>query len=90
MANRLPLTNDEGEVRELDEEDFKHFIPFDQLPADLKKTLSASNRRGAQKAPKKTMVAIRLDETIVQHFRAQGRGWQTRLNDILKDYIARH
>jgi hypothetical protein len=35
MASRKPLTNDEGEVRELTEEDLAQFVPFSGLPAEL-------------------------------------------------------
>jgi hypothetical protein len=41
MASRKPLTNDEGEVRELTEEDLAQFVPFSGLPAELQKLLSA-------------------------------------------------
>ena len=40
--------------------------------------------RGKQKAPTKEQVTIRLDADITAHFRAGGRGWQTRLNDALR------
>lgn len=44
--------------------------------------------RGRQKAPTKTRVSIRLDADIVDRLRASGPGWQTRLNDLLRDSIA--
>ena len=40
VANQKPLTNDEGEVRELTEEDLTQFVPFSALPAELQKLLS--------------------------------------------------
>ena len=40
MANPKPLTDDEGEVRELTEEDLAQFVPFSALPADMQKLLS--------------------------------------------------
>ena len=40
--------------------------------------------RGKQKTPTKTQTTIRLDTDLVDHFRADGRGWQTRLNDTLR------
>jgi len=39
MANRKPLTNEEGEVRELTREDFSRAIPFSALPDELKELL---------------------------------------------------
>jgi hypothetical protein len=38
------LTNDEGEVRELTEEDFAHAVPFSALPDELKELLSSPDR----------------------------------------------
>ena len=40
--------------------------------------------RGKQKGPTKERISIRLDADITAHFRAGGRGWQTRLNDTLR------
>lgn len=37
----------------------------------------------------KAAVSLRLDTGVVDHLRAQGRGWQTRVNDALTRLIAR-
>lgn len=37
----------------------------------------------------KTPVTIRLDSKIVEHFKATGKGWQTRINEILLKEIAK-
>jgi hypothetical protein len=44
MANQKPLTNDEGEVRELTEEDFSRAVPFSALPDTLKELLRSPER----------------------------------------------
>jgi hypothetical protein len=44
MANRKPLTNDDGEVRELMEKDFAELKPFTALPAELQKLLQESKQ----------------------------------------------
>ena len=43
--------------------------------------------RGRQKAPIKEKVTVRLDADIVAHFREGGRGWQTKLNEALRQVI---
>ena len=43
--------------------------------------------RGKQKTPGKVPVTIRLDADLVERLRATGRGWQTRLNDTLRDVV---
>ena len=49
-----------------------------ELVAEYRRT------RGRQKAPTKRQVTLRLDPDVVDHFKATGRGWQTRLNDTLR------
>lgn len=43
--------------------------------------------RGPQKAPTKRLVSLRLDPDIVERFRATGPGWQSRINDTLRDHL---
>lgn len=52
---------------------------FDDVFPELAKRL-----RGAQKAPTKTQVTLRLDPRVVDHFKAGGAGWQSRINDVLR------
>jgi uncharacterized protein (DUF4415 family) len=40
--------------------------------------------RGPQKTPTKEAVSLRLDRDVLEHFRAKGRGWQTEINDVLR------
>ena len=47
-------------------------------------------RRGRPLSPKpKISTTIRLDADIVEQFRAGGDGWQTRINDALREWLAR-
>ena len=43
--------------------------------------------RGPQKNPLKVPVSIRLSSDVVEYFKSQGKGWQTKINDILNDYV---
>ena len=54
------------------------------LPPELYAAL-ASRPRGRPKAEKrKVEVKLRLDPEIVEAFKAQGPGWQTRMNEVLR------
>ena len=44
-------------------------------------------RRGPQKAPKKIPLSLRLSPEVVKHFRAKGRGWQTRIDEALRKLV---
>jgi uncharacterized protein (DUF4415 family) len=41
--------------------------------------------RGPQKSPTKVLTTIRLDSDVLAFFRAQGRGYQTRINEALRE-----
>ncbi len=93
MAKRSPLTDKNGEVRELTTEDFKHFKPAAEvLPAELVAVLPKRRpgQRGPGKRPAKEAVNIRLAPEVVEAFRAMGRGWQTRINDVLREWLKEH
>ena len=44
-------------------------------------------KRGPQKAPTKTLVSLRLSPEVIEHFKATGRGWQTRIDGALVESI---
>ena len=43
-----------------------------------------------RQAVTKERITIRLSPDVVSHFRATGRGWQTRMDEALKAWIAEH
>jgi uncharacterized protein (DUF4415 family) len=61
--------------------DFKRAKPFAEVFPDL----AASRRgRGPQKDPTKVAVSLRLTREVVERFKAEGPGWQTRMDEALK------
>lgn len=58
--------------------------------AEIERALDARRARvrGAQKAPRKELVSIRLDPDVLAAFRAGGAGWQSRINDALRKAAA--
>ena len=39
---------------------------------------------------KKEQVTLRLDAEILDKFKSTGNGWQTRINDVLRNWAKRH
>ncbi len=57
--------------------------------AELRATREARRRtRGPQKAPKKVPTTIRFDADVLAGLRATGRGWQTRVNEAMREWLA--
>lgn len=87
MAKRKPLTNSEGEVRELTAQDAKEAVQFSTLPLSEQKMLLGLRKRGPQKAPKKVPISIRLSPDVAEGLRATGHGWQIRADDVLRAWL---
>ena len=45
---------------------------------------------GLPERPKKKQVSLRIDEDVLKWYREQGRGWQTRMNALLRAYMEAH
>lgn len=45
--------------------------------------------RGLQQAPTKVSTTIRIDADVLAFFRARGRGYQTQINDALREVAKR-
>jgi uncharacterized protein (DUF4415 family) len=89
MANRKPLMDEDGEVREITAEDVALFKPFSVLPAAEQKMLLKLRKRGSQKKPKKVPISIRLSSDVAEGLRATGNGWQGRADEALRSWLAR-
>jgi uncharacterized protein (DUF4415 family) len=87
MAKRKPLTNAEGEVRELTAEDRAMAKPFSALPRAEQEMLLSLRRRGPQKAPRKVPISIRLSVDVAEGLRAKGSGWQRRADEVLRTWL---
>jgi len=46
--------------------------------------------RGSQVAPTKVLTSLRLDADVLEFFKSQGSGYQSRINETLRKEVARH
>ena len=44
---------------------------------------------GSVAASRKVQTTLRIDPDVLAAFRATGRGWQTRINDAMREWLAR-
>ena len=43
--------------------------------------------RGAQVNPTKQLVSVRYSPEVLEFFRASGAGWQSRMDEVLKEWV---
>ena len=63
--------------------DARRAVPFSGLPESLQSRLRG---RPTADATKERI----LSADVVEHFRHDGSGWQTRMNDVLKAWVNTH
>ncbi len=60
-------------------------------PKQLKAMVSLKSVRGRPKSEnKKLLVSIRYSPEVLAYFKATGEGWQSRIDRVLQQYVARH
>ena len=89
---KKPIINEDGEIRELTADDMRRFRPaFEVLSPELAEIIKNRKvgERGPQLSPVKKQVTLRLDQDILEIFRATGVGWQGRINAALRKAVAK-
>ncbi len=54
--------------------------------ADVRHIVRGLVRRGLQAVPAKTSISLRVDQDVLDWFKSQGPGYQTRINAVLRAF----
>ena len=54
--------------------------------ADVRHIVRGMVRRGLRPLPSKSAVSLRVDQDVLEWFKAQGPGYQTRINSVLRAF----
>jgi uncharacterized protein (DUF4415 family) len=83
MIDAHVITDEEyAEIPELDDEWF--------ATADVYHAGQLVRRGRPRGTAKKTAIKLRCDTDVSEAFRATGKGWQTRMNEVLRQHIHQH
>lgn len=94
-TNKVHPTKTDNDNPEWTEEDFKRARPASKVlreifPPGVAEAMLVPKKGRPLGSGKKTSATMRLDNDILAAFRATGRGWQTRLNAALRDWLKEH
>jgi uncharacterized protein (DUF4415 family) len=64
------------------------FSDVDEITPEL--FAQAIVRRGLKPVPKKEQITLRVDSDVLRWFKKQGKGYQTKINDLLRAYMNAH
>ena len=60
-------------------------------PKQLKSMVPLRTLRGRPKSDnKKLLVSVRYSPEVVAYFKSTGEGWQSRMDEALREYVERH
>ena len=60
-------------------------------PTQLKAMVPIRALRGRPKSEhKKLLLSVRYSQEVVEFFKSTGEGWQSRMDGVLRQYVARH
>lgn len=45
-------------------------------------------QRGLQRSPTKQLVSVRYSPEVLEYFKSEGSGWQTRMDEALKQWVS--
>src|ERR1700675_1808742 len=75
---------DLAKLRTLSAERIK--VSAEHPESDIRHIVRGIARRGLKPASKKQSIALRVDADVLEWFKAQGRGYQSRMNAVLKAF----
>ncbi len=87
MQNINPEQTD-FESPEWSEKDFQAAKPASEIEG-LQPLLKTKRGRPKIERPKEA-ISIRLSAEILDYFKSTGKGWQSRINEALQEYIEQH
>jgi uncharacterized protein (DUF4415 family) len=60
-------------------------------PKQLKSMVPLASLRGRPKsANPKQLVSVRYSSEVIEYFRASGEGWQSRMDQVLRNYVQKN
>lgn len=82
--SRVQSKTDWNRVRAMSDKDIARTPEHPE--ADVKHIVRGIVRNGLKPVTPKSSIALRVDADVLEWFRAQGPGYQTRMNAVLKAY----
>ena len=62
-------------------------VPTSEHPeAEIAHVVRGVVRRGLQPVPSKSLISLRIDQDVIEWFKGQGPGYQTRINAVLRAF----
>ena len=75
------------DARELTDEEWSRMRPASERHPGLVERYQKAKGRGKQKTPTKIKTTVRFSPEVLEYFKSTGDGWQTRMDEVLREYV---
>ena len=86
VKHKSTLTNSKTDWARLESGQLKAEPTEEHPEAGLAHIVRGIVRRGLEPLPTKSSVSLRVDQDVLEWFKAQGPGYQTRINSVLRAF----
>jgi len=90
MKSRTDWTRIEREVSAVLEPDLSQPEDKEATAAEFSAAVTKKRAGRPVSATHKTPLSLRLSDDVVEFFKSTGKGWQTRINEALREYVKEH
>jgi uncharacterized protein (DUF4415 family) len=89
-ARKIAFEDDNPEWTEADVAQARPIVDFPELAAAFPNGSRPRGRPKGSVTSGKSLVSLRLDNDVLERFRASGPGWQSRINETLRKAKIQH
>ena len=86
MKHKSISSNSKTDLARLESGQLKAKPTEEHPEANLKHIVRGIVRRGLEPQPAKSSISLRVDRDVLEWFKAQGPGYQTRINSVLRAF----
>lgn len=90
MKGRTDWTRLQREATSGIEPDLSHSEDKEATAAEFSEAITKKRAGRPVSATHKTPLSLRLSDDVVEFFKSTGKGWQTRINEALREYVKEH
>ena len=90
MKRKITMQQSQTDWNVVDAMDDKDIDLLDVPEVSVEQFAQGVVRKGLKSIPNKSQITLRIDTDVLSWFKSQGKGYQTSINALLKEYMKAH
>ena len=90
MKRQITMQQSQTDWNVIDDMDDKDIELLEVPEVSVEQFAKGVVRKGLKSIPNKSQITLRIDTDVLSWFKSQGKGYQTSINALLKEYMKAH